>query len=155
MGFFGTRQKLQHAIRPSCIRVAGCGVDVCEKLKTLGVSLHSVLSFEDHINGIIRSCNNLIRALRHIRHHLTRKVTNKVACSIVGTRIDYCNSLIYGVSKKYLDKLQRVQNKLARVVMNVGLRDQHTVDLLRELHWLPVRSRIIFQIIFEDHPEQH
>ena len=30
--------------------------------------------------------------------------------------------------------------------MNVGLRDHHTVDLLRELHWLPVRSRIIFKI---------
>ena len=59
--FFGTRHKLQHAIRPSSIRVAGCGVDVCErhairpssirvagygvdvceKLKTLGVSLDS------------------------------------------------------------------------------------------------------------------
>ena len=73
-------------------------------------------------------------------------MANTVACSIVGTRIDYCNSLLYGVSEKYLDKLQHVQNKLARVVMNVGLRDHHTVDLLRELHWLPVRSRIIFKI---------
>ena len=86
------------------------------------------------------------RALRHIRHHLTSEVANTVACSIVGTWIEYCNSLLYGVSEKYLDKLQRVQNKLARVVMNVGLRDHHTVDLLRELHWLPVRSRIIFKI---------
>ena len=59
--FFGTQQKLRHAIRPSSIRVArcgvdvcerhairpssirvtGCGVDVCEKLKTLCVSLDS------------------------------------------------------------------------------------------------------------------
>ena len=67
--FFGTRQKLRHAIRPSSIRVAGCGVDVCEKLKTLGVSLDSALSLEDHINGIIRSCNYHIRAVHHIRRH--------------------------------------------------------------------------------------
>ena len=73
----------------------------------------------------------LIRALRHIRRHLTREVANTVACSIVGTLIDYCNSFLYGNSEKYLHKLQRVQNKLVRVVMNVGLRDHHTVDLLR------------------------
>ena len=73
------------------IRVAGCDVDVCKKLKTLGVSLDSALSFEDHINGIIHSCNYHIRALRHIRRDLTREVANMVACSIVGTRIDYCN----------------------------------------------------------------
>ena len=120
--------------------------NVYAKKVTLGVSLDSTLSFEDHINGIIRSWNYHIRALRHIRRHLTREMANTVACSIVGTRIDYCNSLLYGVSEKFFDKLQHVQNKLARVVMNVGLRHHHTVDLLRELHWLPVRSRIIFKI---------
>ena len=49
-------------------------------------------------------------------HHLTQEVANTVACSIVGTRIDYCNSLFYGASEKYLDKLQCLQNKLVRVV---------------------------------------
>ena len=105
-----------------------------EKLKTLGVTLDSVLTFEDHINSVDRSCNFHLRVLHHITHHLTREVANTVACSIVGTRIDYCNALFYGASEKYLDKLQRLQNKLARLVTNIGLRDYHSVDLLRELH---------------------
>ena len=119
--FFGTRQKLRHADKPSSIQVAGCCIDVCEKLKTLD----SALTFEDHINGVVRSCNFHIRALRHIRRHLTREVANAIACSIVGTRIDYCNSLFYSASEKYIDKLQRLQNKLARVVTNTGLRDYY------------------------------
>ena len=82
------------------------------KLKTLCVSLDTALSFEDHINGIIRSSKYDIRALHHIRRHLTRRVANTVACSIVGTRFDYCNSLLYGVSDKYLDKFQHVQTSL-------------------------------------------
>ena len=45
-----------------------------------------------------------------------------------------------------LDKLQRVQNKLARVVLGVVPRERHSIDLLRDLHWLPVRSRITFKI---------
>ena len=47
---------------------------------------------------------------------------------------------------KHLEKLQRTQNKLACTVINVGIRDHHTGDLLRELHWLPIRSRIVFKV---------
>ena len=92
--------------------------------------LDSALTFDVHISGIVLTSNFHIRALRHISH-----LTREVACIIVDTRIDYCNSLFYGVSEKNLDKLQRLQNALPRVVTNTGLRDYHSVDLLRELHW--------------------
>ena len=65
--FFGTRQKLRCADKPSSIKVAGCCIDVCEKLKTLGVTLDSALTFENHISGVVRSCNFHIRALHHIK----------------------------------------------------------------------------------------
>ena len=83
--FFGTRQKLRHADKPSSIKVAGCCIDVCKILKTFGGTLDSALTFEDHINGVVRSCNFHIRALRHIRRHLTREVANTVTCSIDGS----------------------------------------------------------------------
>ena len=85
--FFSTRQKLWYDDKPSSIKVAGCCIDVCEKLKTLDVTLDSALTFENHINGVVRSCNFHIRALRHVRCHLSREVANTVSCSIVGTRI--------------------------------------------------------------------
>ena len=106
---------------PKLFKIAGCCIDVCEKLKTLGVTLDSMLTFEDHINGVVRSCNFHIRALHHIRRHLMREVANTITCSIIGTRIDYCNSLFYGESEKHLDKLQRLQNKFAHLVTNTGL----------------------------------
>ena len=114
--------------------------------KQLGVTLDSALTFEDHLSGVVRSCNIHIRALRHIRRHLKREVANTIACSIVDTRINYCISPFYGASEQYMNKLQRLQNKLAHIVTNTGLRDYHFVDLLRELHWLPVRSRISFKV---------
>ena len=116
------------------------------KLKSLGVTLDNKLTFEAHTNGVVRSCNFHIHALRHIRRHLTRDVANMVACGIVSTRMDYCNSLLYGAADKHLEKLQRTQNKLARTVLNVGFRDHHTGDLIPELHWLPIRSRIVFKV---------
>ena len=76
------------------------------------------LSFQNHINSVVRSCNIHMWALRHIRRSLT--LANTVRCSTVNTRLDYCNSLVYGVAETHLRKLQRIQNKLVQVVCDDG-----------------------------------
>ena len=60
--------------------------------------------------------------------------------SFITSRIDYCNSLLYGLPKYQLAKLQRIQNAATKLM--------YVTSLLMELHWLPVASpRIIFKII--------
>ena len=68
------------------------------------------------------------------------------ACSVVGSRLDYCNALYYGAAQSTMNKLQRVQNNLARVVCDVSWRQAHSADLLRDLHWLPVCNRVTFKV---------
>ena len=57
--------------------------------------------------------------MRHIRPLLTLDAAKAMAVSIVGSRLDYCNSvgLMYGMSQANIDKLQRVHNILAQVVV--------------------------------------
>ena len=64
---------------------------------------------------------------------------------MVSSRLDYCNSVLYGISSSNLSKLQRVQNASARTVMGTK-RHQHITPVLAELHWLPVTARIQFKI---------
>ena len=61
-------------------------------------------------------------------------------------RVDYCNSLLYGLPSYQFHKLQRVLNASARLVCNVP-RFCHISPLLRGLHWLPVKARIEFKIL--------
>ena len=68
-----------------------------------------------------------------------------MACSIIGSGLDYCNALLAGMSEQNLNKLQRVQNSLARVVTGTRRRD-HITPILADLHWLSVRARITFKI---------
>jgi len=63
----------------------------------------------------------------------------------VSSRLDYCNSILYGTSSSNLNKLQRVQNALACSVMMTKKREHITLVLAR-LHWLPVTARIQFKI---------
>ena len=132
------------------ICVAGSQIAYSVKLKSLGVTLDSELSFDQHVNDIVKASNFNIRALRHIRPMLDQTVANTVACSIVSTRLDYCNSLLLGTSTKNIQKLQRVQNTLARVVSGTRKRD-HITPVLRKLHWLPVAQRLEYKVALITH----
>ena len=68
-----------------------------------------------------------------------------VGHALVSSRLDYANSIMYGMSKSLTAKLQRQQNMLARVVLQTN-RLSSAGLLLNELHWLPVASRIHFKI---------
>ena len=76
------------------------------------------MSFNKHVSSAVRGCNFHMSGLRHFRSLVSDEVAHQIACSIVGSRLDYCNSLLLNCSKRNLDKLQRVQNNLARVVCN-------------------------------------
>jgi len=84
-------------------------------------------------------------ALRHIRSLVSDTVAQQIACNIVESRLDYCNSLLVNCSNRNLDNLQRVQDNLARVVCNSN-RSTSAGPLLWSLHWLPVRQRINFKL---------
>jgi len=146
IAFFGTRARLHKSTLPSNVTVAGASVAVSDSLRILGVTIDNCLSMDSHVNETVRSCNYHLQALRHIRPSITRDVANTIACSLISSRIDYCNSLLFGVSGLNLDKLQRVQNRAARIVCGVGRRQRPSNDLLVELHWLPVRSRIEYKM---------
>jgi hypothetical protein len=85
------------------------------------------------------------RALRHIRDSLPDDVANTVACAIVGSRLNYCNSLLPGTSRANLNKLQRAQNSVSRVVGRTRRMD-HITPTQKSLHWLPVRFRIVYKV---------
>ena len=61
------------------------------------------------------------------------------------SKLDYCNSLLHEIPAKDLQKLQRVQNCLARVVTE-ALRFSRSIPLLKSLHWLTIKFRIQFKI---------
>ena len=71
---------------------------------------------DKHVNEVSSACFYHLRALRHIRPDVTTEDVNTIACLVVGARLDYANSVLHGVSKKNINRLQRIQNALARVV---------------------------------------
>ena len=80
-----------------------------------------------------------------IRHLVSVDSTKILVCAFVLSRLDYCNSLLSGHPKHILDKLQKVQNSAARLVLKARKRD-HVLPLLKTLHWLPIQTRIEYKM---------
>ena len=114
-------------------------------VKNLGVSLDCSLNMSHHISSVCKTVNFHIRNLWRIRRFITQSACHHAVRSLVLSRLDYANSLLVGARENDLARLQRLQNKAARLVFACG-RDQPSAGLIASLHWLPVKERINFKI---------
>ena len=105
------------------------------------------MSFSDQINSVSKSCHFHIRDIRRIRHLLPLSTATALANSLVSSKLDYCNSLYSGISQANLNKLQRIQNSLARVITYTS-KYQHITPTLTKLLWLPIKQRIDYKLCF-------
>ena len=73
--------------------------------------------------------------MRHIRPAVTEDMAKSVACALVGARLDYANSVLFGVTSKNVTRLQRAQNAAARVfVWGSNRRSTNFSNILEQLH---------------------
>ena len=84
--------------------------------------------------------------IRRIRKYLSCPITESLVHAFITSRVDYCNSLLYGLPNLLIMKLQRIQNAAARLVTGAP-RFCHVTTLLFHLHWLPISYRIKFKIL--------
>ena len=88
---------------------------------------------DKHVTNICRSAYAELRRISSICHLLTVNATKPPLSAFVLSKLDYCSSLLCGSPQFILDKLQRGQNSVARLVMKFRKCD-HVQPLLRSLH---------------------
>jgi hypothetical protein len=116
--------------------------------KSLGVMLDNHMQMNTQIQSMCKSILYHIRNISAIRQLIPQSAAAQLINSLVTSRLDYCNSLLYGVPACKLQQLQRVQNIAARVVTLTRCSpENHIIPVLKSLHWLPVKIRIDFKIL--------
>ena len=63
--------------------------------------------------------------------------------ALISCRLDYCNSLLYGLTDNVMRRVQSLQNAAARLRAR---RRDHITPVMRQVHWLPVRRRVEFKL---------
>ena len=98
-----------------------------------------------HVVNLIRTANFELRHINSIRHYLSVQATKTLVSAFVLLRLDYCNSLLSGCHQYLLNKLQKVQNNAARLILKAPKTERITPHL-RTLHWLPIDARIKYKL---------
>ena len=113
----GTRQQLAK-VNINCIRVGSTDVCPVTVARNLGSWFDEQLTMSTHISKLCGVAFYHLHNIKRIRKYLSREPTEMLVHAFITSRVDYCNSLLYGLPIYQLNKLQRVLNASARLVCN-------------------------------------
>ena len=152
--FMVLSSRFQPSVDCDPIKIGTENVAPCTQVRNLGVIMDSSLTLVPHVNQSVSNSFCQIRNLARVRRYLTHDAAVTAVHSFVTSRIDYCNSLLYGLSLSTVSKLQHVHNSAARLVTHTRKFD-HITPVLKLLHWLPVLQRIQFKILLITYKALH
>ena len=125
-------------------------IPLSSTVTNLGVRFDPHLTFNDHIKHLCKTSFYHLRNISKLRPTLTLSDAEKLVHAFISSRLDYCNSLFYGITGKNIQKLQYIQNSAARILMKVR-KYEHITPILHSLHWLPVSFRIDYKVLILTH----
>ena len=152
--FFTGSTSLLKKLNISTIKVDDATVSTSPHVNNLGVISDTHLSMEQQVSVLCKSCGHQINMIEKIVNFLTPCVTEQLVHCFVTSRLDNCNSLLFGSPDKLLHRLQLLQHRAARLITQTTKHD-HITPVMRSHHWLPVRSRIIFAILLLVYKSHH
>ena len=142
---FGTKLRLSQ-LGDFKIKIGDHSLKPATSARNLGVIFDSGMEMKHQVSAICKNAFFQIRNISKIRKFLTEDATKSLIQSLVMSRLDYGNSLLYGLPITQIERLQRVQNTAARLIKRLP-RSCHITPVLRNLHWLPVPRRIEYKIL--------
>uniref|UniRef100_A0A3B3BYA6 Reverse transcriptase domain-containing protein n=1 Tax=Oryzias melastigma TaxID=30732 RepID=A0A3B3BYA6_ORYME len=131
---------------PSSVELGPLTPHLRQSVSNLGFKMDSDFKLDGQVSSVVKSSFFYLRQLVKVKPFLSKRNFETVIHAFITSRLDYCNSLYFGVSQSSLSRLQLVQNAAARVLVGARKRD-HITPILATLHWLPVNFRIHFKIL--------
>ena len=128
------------------ITIGNTAISAMPVIRYLGALLDQHLLLRKQINNICKGAWYVIQKIGRIRPYLSQEVCERLVHAFISSKLDSCNSILYGLAVTELNKLQRVQNAAARLISRTP-KSHHITPVLQQLHWLPVKDRISFKLL--------
>ena len=137
----GSRQRLNVNVDGNInITINDKPVKKVNETETLGMTIDQHLTWGRHVEEISKKISSAIGALKRIRPTITIDVANKIYKAIIQSHIDHCSTVWDGLGVTLLDKIQKLQNRAARIITQSNYHTSAS-NLLEELGWDNVSTR--------------
>ena len=131
----GSKQRLFKSTAKPTTTINEVPVKQVLTVKSLGVHIDANFTWECHVNKLSKKVSSGISAIKRIRHTVPYKTLLAIYNSLVQPHLDYCSSVWGSCSKSLSQKLQKLQNRAARVITFSNY-DRGTDELLRMVNWV-------------------
>ena len=119
----------------------GVSIEQVDSFKYLGVMIDSYLKWDTHITMVRSKVARAIGRVHRLKHLLPKRILLLLYYSLVLPHLDYCNVIWGRTTQTNLQKLQTLQNRYARMILNAEFLTPHK-QMLQTLHWQSVTQRI-------------
>ena len=109
--------------------------------KLLGVKLDCSFVFDKHVVYVFNKLSTKIGVLYRMSKFLPKDILNTIYLTIVQPDIDYCLSLWGNSADVYINRIQLMQNRAARIVSGIFDWNMSVSKLIRDLGWMNVKTR--------------
>ena len=114
--------------------------------RNLGVTLDCHLTMKTQISNLLRSADIDLHRVIVPSLIFCSQMPQRLVSAFVLLHLGYYNSLLSGCPQYLLNKLQKVKNSTASLVMKVPKTDCISPYHLASLHWLPIDSWIQYKL---------
>ena len=130
----GSRQKLSSLAVLPALEINGTQLNRINFTKSLGVLIDENLTWSNHINAISKKISSGIGSIKRISHCVPPATLQNIYHGLVQSHFDYCSVVWGNCTKTLSDKLQKLQNRVVRVLTHSSY-DADANQLITELGW--------------------
>ena len=114
--FVASRQRLSNIPEQLDISISGIEIKRVKSFKCLGLELDEGLTWESHVSAIISKVSKVIGVLRRLKSLLPLSALVLIYNSLIQPHFDYCSVIWDNLAGGLGQKLQRMQNRAARII---------------------------------------
>ena len=115
-------------------------IEQVSSTKSLGVHIDENLSWNTHIEGVCKKISSALGSIKRIRNFIPLHTLLNIFNGLVKPQFDYCSTVWGCCGNPLTDKLQKLQNRAACILLS-ALYDSNTADLLSRLNWKNLRNQ--------------
>lgn len=136
----GTQQKLARTNTELEVYINNDRIENVDKFKYLGIWLDPSLTWSAHFDKLTSTVSKRNGLLRRLRNTLPQKTLILLYKSLTVPHFDYCDVVWGNATKKYLNRLDTLQNTAGKIIL--GLPRRYPTDaLLDRLSWEKLEDR--------------
>jgi hypothetical protein len=140
---FASKHKIRK-VTSFIVNFHGTNIVGSKHVKYLGSIIENDLSGKECVNNIIKKANGRLKFLHRYKGMLRKDIRKILALSLVQCNIDYaCMAWYFNLTKEYKHKLQVMQNKMMRFILNKGHREHIGPSEFKEIRFVNIENRVI------------